>query len=210
MSIDDRDYVIEHRLARQAAEEARDDARYYPKDYRSCSNEYEELPLIHKNVAPRAQFSWIACIGLVAFVAFVAHVSGRPPEKLRVLAPNLSLIQEESFPPHGQIMHKFTTQSMTAPLRLTGAIHRKFVVQLLDWRTGAPLLVVYLREGGNVEVPVPLGTYRLAYASGVSWEGGTRLFGSTTRRYSEPAPLQFRQSASGSVVGVSVELASEP
>lgn len=68
-----------------------------------------------------------------------------------------------------------------APLKLTtkaGASHH--FIKIVDSQTRAPVLTAFLRAGETADLNVPLGNYRLLYASGETWYGTEHLFGPVT------------------------------
>ncbi len=78
-----------------------------------------------------------------------------------------------------------------APLEIrTRGYDRHYFVKVTDWTTGAPVLTMFIRAGQSAETLVPLGTYRIRYATGETWYGEDFLFGPQTS-YSE-ADQSFR------------------
>lgn len=68
-----------------------------------------------------------------------------------------------------------------APLQVitaVGSLH--YFVKVVDWDLGTPVLTVFVRSGQQVEVSVPLGSYRIKYAAGSAWYGERYLFGPET------------------------------
>jgi carbohydrate-selective porin OprB len=55
-----------------------------------------------------------------------------------------------------------------------------YFIKVVDWERGTPILTVFARSGQTVNVSVPLGSYRLKYASGTEWYGQKHLFGPDT------------------------------
>jgi len=66
-------------------------------------------------------------------------------------------------------------------LRIVTAVGSpNYFIKVVDWERGTPLLTVFIRSGQTVNVKVPLGSYRLKYASGTEWYGKQFLFGPNT------------------------------
>ncbi len=68
-----------------------------------------------------------------------------------------------------------------APLKIaTAGGSPNYFIKVVDWERGTPILTVFIRSGQTVNVNVPLGSYRLKYASGTEWYGQKHLFGPDT------------------------------
>ena len=71
--------------------------------------------------------------------------------------------------------------STTAPLQIrTRATDGNYVVKIVDWDTAEFIGMYFIQRGGTLSVDVPLGSYRLKFASGNEWYGEKFLFGPTT------------------------------
>ena len=72
--------------------------------------------------------------------------------------------------------HAFAPMTITSP-------HgpENYYVRLTDWQTGEPAKDFFLRSGQTFPVGVPLGNYRLKWATGTTWYGKDFLFGPETR-----------------------------
>jgi peptidoglycan hydrolase-like protein with peptidoglycan-binding domain len=82
--------------------------------------------------------------------------------------------------PNSGTVHTYTAAERVAPLELKAAPGGHYLVKLVNARTFAPVLTVFVRGGATVEVDVPLGTYEIRYASGETWYGYDNLFGPNT------------------------------
>lgn len=67
-----------------------------------------------------------------------------------------------------------------APLEIKTSSGLNYLVKLEDVSTGVNILDVFVRGGATVNLEVPLGTYRLKYASGKTWYGYEHYFGPPT------------------------------
>lgn len=94
-----------------------------------------------------------------------------------------------------------------APFQIITAPGQNYFVKLVDATTYEDRLGVFVRGGEPVEVAVPLGRYRMRYASGVNWYGEDHLFGPGNRTsYAQSATLfSFERGPSG-FNGFTVEL----
>ena len=104
------------------------------------------------------------------------------------------------------IRERFTNAKTIAPFRIvTPAGPESYYVKLIDAFTGTPAMSFFIFGGQSFEAEVPLGTYRVKYATGETWYGENHLFGPTTR-YSE-ADKTFEFSVQGNQIsGYTVEL----
>ncbi len=68
-----------------------------------------------------------------------------------------------------------------------------YLVKLEDWSTGKDVASIFVRSGSPIEVKVPLGTYRVKYASGEKWYGFKHLFGPQTAYYKADSLFYFKQ-----------------
>jgi hypothetical protein len=114
-------------------------------------------------------------------------VLARPPRPAFSL-PSLAL------PRSGEVQ-RYTNQSGVAPLQIQSSVGDHYFVKLEDANSGRPVLALFVRGGQTEEIEVPLGTYRVKYASGEKWYGVPHLFGPDTQ-YSK-ADQTFTFSSTG-------------
>jgi hypothetical protein len=69
-----------------------------------------------------------------------------------------------------------------------------YFAKLVDATTGEDVLSVFIRSGRTVNVKVPLGRYKLKYATGRIWYGRNRLFGFMTAHAVANRTFAFSQS----------------
>ena len=74
---------------------------------------------------------------------------------------------------------------------LNQALQRHYLVKLLDWESGQPLVTIFVRAEETSEIKVPIGKYRLKYASGQHWYGEQALFGTNMAAEQAIEPLIF-------------------
>lgn len=75
----------------------------------------------------------------------------------------------------------YTNDEGVAPLSIevpSGVYH--YYVKIVHAYTGQNVKSVFIRSGGKVEIDVPLGDYKVKYATGVNWYGRKYLFGPKT------------------------------
>lgn len=114
-----------------------------------------------------------------------------------------------SYPtvPVSQGVHQlFTNAEQIAPFRIvTPSGAESYYVKLVDAFSGTLVMTFFVYGGQSFETEVPLGTYRVKYATGSTWYGEDHLFGPDTR-YSE-ADKTFEFSVQGNQIsGYTVEL----
>lgn len=79
----------------------------------------------------------------------------------------------------------YTSQPSVAPLRIvTPTGDRKYFIKLVDANSGSVAETVFVYGGQSFKIDVPLGTFRIRYASGSTWYGEADMFGPETT-YSE-------------------------
>ena len=107
-------------------------------------------------------------------------------------------------------MTRFDSREAVAPLeiRTRGSDHHYFV-KLVDYDTESPILTIFIRGNGTVNVDVPLGSMKLRYAMGSTWYGERFLFGPDTTYAEAEARFDFRMDGQ-QIRGYVVELFLQP
>jgi hypothetical protein len=83
------------------------------------------------------------------------------------------------------VQHVYTNEKRIAPFRIvTSTGQDNYFIKLVDAHTNSSVMTIYVYGGRTFETHVPLGTYRLRYATGLRWYGTKHLFGPETG-YSE-------------------------
>lgn len=111
----------------------------------------------------------------------------------------------QPLPENGAAQH-YGGGEPVAPLEIRTRDHGShYFVKVADWVTGEPVATIFLRAGQSAETLVPIGTYRIRYATGETWYGEQFLFGPQTS-YSE-ADRSFPFTEDGNQIsGYTVEL----
>jgi hypothetical protein len=78
------------------------------------------------------------------------------------------------------VILKRTTADSVAPFQIKTSPGANYVVKLVDAMTGASVVGIYVVGGHTLEVNVPLGRYKMRYASGQIWYGFKHRFGPKT------------------------------
>jgi hypothetical protein len=110
----------------------------------------------------------------------------------------LTLI-EKKLPQNG-IIKKYTNRELLAPFKISSeksSIDSEdsphFYIKLIDVSTNKTILTLFLRQNSSLEINVPLGKYKLRYASGNTWYGETDLFGPSTLYGKSDEVLSFEK-----------------
>ncbi len=97
-----------------------------------------------------------------------------------------------------------------APLKITTRDSgNHYFVKVVDWYTRMKVCTVFIRSGQSVSLDVPLGSYKLMYATGEKWYGTKFLFGPQTAYSVADKKFDFEM-RNGHVSGYTVELILQP
>lgn len=100
----------------------------------------------------------------------------------------------------------YTLDERIAPLSIvTPSGSYNYYVKLVDAATNAPVLTAYIQAGNTLEMEVPLGTFRVRYATGEIWYGPELKFGEQTAYAEADATLEFKVT-DDKVSGYTIEL----
>ena len=74
----------------------------------------------------------------------------------------------------------YTSSKSIAPLEIKTGSGGNYLVKLHNINQGKNVMDVFVHGGSTVSVDVPLGTYKIKWATGPSWFGYDKLFGPET------------------------------
>ncbi|MEW5773045.1 MAG: J domain-containing protein [Thermodesulfobacteriota bacterium] len=119
---------------------------------------------------------------------------------------NAPTVPQKPFPNHGTIK-KLTKNKNIAPLEIiTNPIDTEYYyIKLVDFKSNTGVLNIYLHPGKSFKTDVPLGSYKIKYATGLTWYGEKHLFGSETKCSAALEQFDFVKEGN-SVKGYTVEL----
>lgn len=100
----------------------------------------------------------------------------RPAPSPKPSGPPLVAVET---PAHGTYSN-LTGREAVAPFKITTSSSGYYYVKLVDSRTNEMAVVVFVHGGRPLEVDVPVGTYRMLYATGSTWYGPEHYFGPDT------------------------------
>lgn len=98
---------------------------------------------------------------------------------------------EQVLPQHGKIT-RYTSDEEIAPLEIRSTVGSNYLVKLCDYYSGRNVLTVFVHGGRTANLDVPLGTYKIKYASGDAWYGSEFLFGPDTAYSQADSSFDFR------------------
>ena len=149
--------------------------------------------------------------GILALVVFalILNIASRPQPAAVVPAPGPSptaalpslvpppfVEPPRELPPNGAIA-LYQTSPGVAPFTVVAAPGAHYVVKLEDAETGAGVLMMFVHAGQKAQTKVPLGNYKLKYATGTTWYGEQRLFGASTFYQQADRTLAFVRNPTG-------------
>lgn len=173
----------------------------------------------------KKHWGWYLVLGLIALAIINSALSPEPARKQTTTMNEVPqqvqptprfVVQEPIFaepiqplPINGAIK-RYVKDEAIAPLKITTRDSgNHYFVKIIDWYTSKKVCTVFIRSGQSVSLGVPLGYYKLKYATGEKWYGTKFLFGPETV-YSV-ADKQFDFEIRGDhVSGYTVELILQP
>lgn len=99
-----------------------------------------------------------------------------------------------------------TKEEAIAPFQIKTSPGDNYYVKLVDKVTNKTIVGIFVKGGQTLDVDVPLGTYKMRYASGQVWQGLENLFGEETTRYSASNDIFNFNIVGDQVSGYTVEL----
>ncbi|MEW6750814.1 MAG: DnaJ domain-containing protein [Candidatus Latescibacterota bacterium] len=115
---------------------------------------------------------------------------------------------QQPLPANGPV-RVFTARERQAPFEIRAAQGSHYLVKLVDARSNAPAMTVFVRSGATADVEVPLGTCEVRYAAGQMWYGDQYLFGPDTG-YSKADRLFTFEVMGDQVTGFTITLYRVP
>ena len=102
---------------------------------------------------------------------------------------------EQPTPQQGGLEYSYNFANFTgttAPLKIsTRPSDGNYVMKIVDWETGEFVASYFISRGNTLEIELPLGSYKLKFASGDKWYGTKFLFGSATAYSYVPDKMVF-------------------
>ena len=130
----------------------------------------------------------------------------RTPIAAKVTVVPATVRPSMPMPRNGDVT-KYTYKTHEAPFEVVTPSGDDYYYVVLSESTNTRLKVisVLVHPGKKVEIDVPLGNYKMFYATGEKWYGRTALFGEATRYYKANDILRFYADGD-SIMGHTIEL----
>ena len=125
--------------------------------------------------------------------------------------PERAPIPLKKFPPpvvqRPGVMWNKTGRSLLAHFGIQTSVGSDYYIKLVDAKTNRDAVAIYVVGGKDLEVLIPVGSYKMRYAYGKIWRGEQHLFGpgGLTRVEEALKKFDFLASVSG-INGYTVEL----
>jgi len=121
-------------------------------------------------------------------------------------SPPPGLMDYPAMPVKQGLHQLYTSAELIAPFRIvTPSGADSFYVKLTDAGTGVLVMTFFVQGGQSFEAVVPVGTYRVKYATGLTWYGVDDVFGPDTR-YSEAVKIFEFSLKNNQISGNTIEL----
>jgi hypothetical protein len=121
-------------------------------------------------------------------------------------SPTLAPRNYPAMPVTQGIHQIYTSAEQIAPFRIvTPSGADSFYIKLTDASTGVLVMTFFVQGGQSFEAVVPVGSYRVKYATGATWYGVDFVFGPDTR-YSEAVKIFEFSSKKNHITGNTIEL----
>jgi len=125
-------------------------------------------------------------------IEFNGSTPANQPETFSIAQPAPVFDEPVVFQAPGIIWNK-TNNKPEAPFQIITSAGSDYFVKLENAYTGEDAVAVYVTGGRRTSVEVPLGSYRMKYATGKTWYGEKHLFGpDDTNFYSSNDIMNFR------------------
>jgi hypothetical protein len=104
------------------------------------------------------------------------------------------------------VLVRNTKAEAIAPFQIKTSSGEDYYVKLVDQATGKTVVGIFVKGGQTLKVKVPVGTYKMRYASGQVWQGLEKLFGDQTTSYSASNEIFDFSIVGDQISGYTVEL----
>lgn len=140
--------------------------------------------------------SWTAVVVLFAVLGILAFYE-TPAPKDATPAPTSSYASKVeptpvTPPANGKIIYDAGLERIsTLTIKTSGT--KYYYVKLVDVYTGSTALSFFVHGGTTVDIDVPIGDYKLRYASGSAWYGNSSLLGPNATYYEADDTFDFTE-----------------
>ncbi len=140
----------------------------------------------------------VLIISIISLIVLGGCESENKTQKLKIVYNELQM-------PYNGDSRIYTNSKRIAPFTIKTSGSDSYFVKLKDVYTNETIMDIFVRGGNTVETNVPLGAYRIEYATGEKWYGYQHLFGEKTGYSKTDQSLNFRQDYNG-VSGFTISL----
>ena len=99
-------------------------------------------------------------------------------------------------------------KTRTTPFQVRAAAGGQYFIKLVNVADEGDVIFLYARGGNTLDVAMPVGTYRMRFATGPTWHGDKVLFGPQTTYWSAEQTVAFRNPRSGPAA-VAIEISGQ-
>ena len=133
--------------------------------------------------------------------------TGKTPNQSTTYTPSETVkTANEVPPPENGTINPPNNPDRLAPLTfITKGEGLYFFIIISDWTTNKLVQTLFLHSGHVVESKVPLGSFRIKYATGKVWRGEKLLFGDETEYFVAEKRFDFVRTGS-KIIGHTIEL----
>jgi hypothetical protein len=85
-------------------------------------------------------------------------------------------------------------KTRVVPFQIRTVSGSNYFIKLVNAADDSDMYVLFVRGGSTFKITMPIGTYRLQFASGKTWYGEKALFGEQTTYWTADQMLSFRKS----------------
>ena len=178
-----------------------------------CRKKLPESSFLHSTRLANKYKYWIILVALIGGAVLMNEFKSSSTREAssrtnyqKYSPPSRANVSYPAVPVSQGVHQLFTNAEQVAPFRIvTPSGAENYYVKLADAFSGKTVMTFFVYGGQSFETKVPLGTYRVKYATGSTWYGEDHLFGPDTH-YSE-ADKTFEFSVQGNQIsGYTVEL----
>ncbi|MEP3442888.1 MAG: hypothetical protein ABJN72_15520 [Sulfitobacter sp.] len=108
------------------------------------------------------------------------------------------MAQAQGDGPRPGLMWNRTGLPAVFPLQVKTRSGQNYVLLLSDEQTDADVLAAYITGGAFFRVLVPPGTFRVRFASGITWQGEEAMFG----RHGQTKVIEMPEALTFEVIGL--------
>lgn len=158
-----------------------------------------------------AKYKYWLILGAIIGAAYISESSKSevpaqytPPSTYR--APTEPVFNAPIVPIGQGVQGVYTHQFLVAPLSITTPHgEENYFVKIVDAASATPVLTLFIYGGQTFKLNVPLGAFKLKYATGKNWFGEANLFGPSTS-FNEADTTLFFHDDGNQINGYTIKL----